>query len=400
MKFLILGANFKNKGAQAMLFTATSELKNLFPNCDVFFMTKETPQTGYEFMYLYDLTGWDFLKGGISPIKAVARVFYHKLKGREIVFGNTIKFIKTVKNVDAFIDISGYALSSQRGVSRSISFLNQIRIAKRLNIPYFVMPQSIGPFDYGKHQKKMNKLLKQYLSYPVKIFAREEDGYILLKEDYGLKNVDQSYDLVLQNKGITLNNVINNEYHKPIPELESKGNVAIVPNEKNFAYGSQERYKELYWQLIKRLQHHNKTVYLIRHSKEDLDVCHMIFDGLKDRQGVFLLEDDFDCIQFNGFVQQMDYIIGSRYHGIVHSFKNTVPAIVLGWATKYRELLCMFNQERYLFDVREEISIEALLNAVDQMEGNWQKEKQIIATQLVKYQQDNCFSCIYEYFKQ
>lgn len=400
MKFLILGANFKNKGAQAMLFTATSELKRLFPGCDVFFMTKENPQAGYEFRYLYDLNGWDCLKGGIGPVKATARTLYRKLEGAKVIRGNTKQFIRTVKSVDAFIDISGYALSSQRGVSRSVSFLNQIRVAKNLNIPYFIMPQSIGPFDYGDYQKKMDKLLKRYLSYPIKIFPREEEGYKLLKEDYDLKNVEQSYDLVLQNKGIILDNVINSKYHKIIPKLESSGNVAIVPNERNFAYGSQERYKELYCHLIQRLQYHKKTVYLVRHSQEDLDVCHMIFDGLQDRQGVFLLEDDFDCIQFNGIVQQMDYIIGSRYHGIVHSFKNSVPAIVLGWATKYMELLSMFGQERFLFDVRGEIDKDALLNAVDDMEDNWQKEKKIIAAQLGKYQQDNCFSCIYEYFKQ
>ena len=398
MKFLILGANFQNKGAQAMLFTATSELKRLFPDCEVIFMTREKPQEGYEFTYLFDLNGWDYLKGGSNSAKAIARTSYLKLMGHNNVVGKAKRFINELKNVDAFIDVSGYALSSQRGITRSINYLSQIRIAKKLNKPYFIMPQSIGPFDYGDKQNQMDKLLKRYLSYPVKIFPREEEGYKILTEDYGLKNVEQSYDLVLQNKGIILKNVINQDYKKITPQFETSGNVAIIPNDRNSAYGSKERYTELYWQLIKKLQDYNKTVYLVRHSEEDLEACHMIFNELPDRHGVFLLEDDFDCLQFNTIVQQMDYIIGSRYHGIVHALKNSVPAIVLGWATKYQVLLSMFNQERFLFDVRGDIDMEALLEAVDDMESSWQKEKQVIGSKIGDYQQDSCFDCIADYF--
>jgi colanic acid/amylovoran biosynthesis protein len=260
------------------------------------------------------------------------------------------------------------------------------------------MPQSMGPFDYGKKQKKMDKLLNRYLPYPAIIMPREEEGYRLLTEVYGLNNVKQSYDLVLQNKGLCLNNVVNSAYKNRIPELQSSGNVAIIPNDRNFSYGNHNRYNNLYWNLIKRLRYHKKSVYIIRHSREDLDACKMIYEGLQDKQGVYLLEDDFDCIQFNGLVQQMDYIIGSRYHGIVHAFKNAVPAIVLGWATKYKVLLSMFDQDRFLFDVRGNIDEEALLNAIDDMEECWQDEKRTIGARLGAYQTENCFAYIREYF--
>lgn len=399
MKFLILGANFQNKGAQAMLFITTSELKTRFPGCEVLFLTREKPQKGYEFTYIYDLTGWDTLKGGYYAVKAIPRILLLKLNGQKNVISRSKKFIAAVKSVDAFIDISGYALSSQRGVSRSVSFLNQIRVARRLKIPYFIMPQSIGPFKYGKDQAKMDRLLRKYLSYPVKIFPREEEGFNILTKDYGLKNAEQSYDLVLQNRSIDLDKVINSDYQKTIPQLETSGNVAIIPNVRNYSYGSKEKFKELYIKIIRRLQYHGKTVYLIRHSEEDLEACHLIFDDLKDREGVYIFEDDFNCLQFNGIVSQMDYIIGSRYHGIVHSLKNAVPALVLGWATKYQVLLKMFCQERFLFDVRGDIDETALIDAIDDMERSWKDEKETIKSKLPDYQQENCFDSISEYFK-
>ena len=400
MRFLILGANFQNKGAQAMLFTAVSELRTMFPSCEIYFLSKEPPHEGYEFTFFYDLTGWDYLKGGRYSIKAIARIGYLKHLGYKNIIRNAKRFIKIMKSIDAFVDISGYALSSQRGVSRSISFLNQIRVAQRLKIPYFIMPQSIGPFDYGNKQKQMDKLLNRYLPYPAIIMPREEEGFKLLTEVYGLNNVKQSYDLVLQNKGLNLDNVVNSAYKNQIPKLQSSGNVAIIPNDRNFTYGNHDRYNNLYWNLITRLQYHKKSVYIIRHSREDLDACKMIYEGLQDKQGVHLLEDDFDCIQFNGLVQQMDYIIGSRYHGIVHAFKNSVPAIVLGWATKYKVLLSMFDQDRFLFDVRGDIDEGALLNAIDDMEERWQDEKRIIGERLGGYQTKNCFAYVNEYFKE
>ena len=399
MKFIIVGANFQNKGAQAMLFTTTSELKARFEGCEVLFFTREKPREGYKFKYICDLIGWNYLIRGSHAVRAIMKAVYLMITGNKNVVYNAKKFNKELRSADAFIDISGYALSSQRGLNRSINYLNQIRVAKRINVPYFIMPQSIGPFDYGTQQKKMDKLLKKYLIYPVRIFPREEEGYKILKEKLQLDNIEQSYDLVLQNKGILLENVINDYYKKCVPIFESKNNVAIIPNVRNFDYGSKDGFQVLYSEIIKRLQEHSKTVYLIRHSEEDLDACHMIFESLKDRKGVYLLEDDFDCLQFNGIVKQMDYIIGSRYHGIVHALKNAVPAVVLGWATKYEALLKMFNQERFLFDVRGQIDTTKLLESLDDIESNWQTEKNVISSKLDEYQKDNCFDCISEYFR-
>ena len=39
--FMITGANFRNKGAQAMLFVTVSELRQRYPDFDIFFDSLE-----------------------------------------------------------------------------------------------------------------------------------------------------------------------------------------------------------------------------------------------------------------------------------------------------------------------------------------------------------------------
>ncbi len=398
MKFLVLGANFNNKGAQAMLFVTISELKTRFPGCEILFLSSDKKQDGYNLRFLYDYNSWEFAKGGANAIRALLRVPYYKIKGKQTSYRSLFDFLKQLKSVDAFIDISGYALSSQRGYIRSRNYLDQIRIAKRFNKPYFIMPQSIGPFEYGKFKKKMDKKLKKYLSYPVIIFPREREGYELLKEKYGLTNIRLSNDLVLQNRKVNTDLVFANKYEKCFITLPNKELVAIIPNIRNFEFASKEQVLNIYSKVIKKLRSLNKTVYLLRHSDEDFEVCNLIYSTLEDKTGVIVLNEDLDCLQFGDVISQFEFVIASRFHSIVHSLKSGVPVISLGWAIKYENLLNQFGLGRFVFDVRSDLDIEKLLSAIDDMNLNWKKERNKILILLERYQKENCFDIVSEYF--
>ncbi|MDZ7835035.1 MAG: polysaccharide pyruvyl transferase family protein [Alkalibacterium sp.] len=94
-------------------------------------------------------------------------------------------------------DISGYALSSQFTANRSLDFLLRILTAKTHGIKMAIMPQSFGPFDYkGKNKVIIDYLMKKTMPYPVKIYAREQEGYNMLTEELGLSNVERTYDMV------------------------------------------------------------------------------------------------------------------------------------------------------------------------------------------------------------
>lgn len=403
LTFLIWGANFGNKGAQSMLFTTVSELRMRFPDCRILFNTWETIPDRYKFETVtysdYELAllnrnpfYWYFRSVGVLAIRHRNNIGqYYRLRSQ-------------FKKIDAVIDISGFALSSQVGEEISSRYLLMIRTGKLYNIPVFLMPQSFGPFEYGGVQAKMDHEMASIMPYPKVIYAREKAGYRSLTEKYGLKNVLKSVDLVLQNKELEEASIFKGVIHDFPASIHTARNVAIIPNMRTVDRGGAKKRQivSLYLNIIEELQEQEFNVYLVRHSKEDLAVCEEIYMALDDKCGVFLKVDDYDCLEFNTLIQHFDFVIASRYHSIVHAYKNAVPAVALGWAEKYHELLSLFGQEDYLFDVRQlgdNDNLEnEILNAVKTMEIKYSIESRRIKKTLPEYQEKNCFDIITKFF--
>lgn len=391
---LITGGELFNKGAQAMTFITIDELKSRFPGKEIILLSKidyerkKEDKSKYSFEILPINIGLVFeLLGGCY--KMIWR-FKAKSQNKQkyTPFIHTLK--KILNDTYAIVDISGYALSSQWGVGGTVEYLTKIILAKKYGIKVYLMPQSFGPFSYkGAAKPIINYLLKKYMNYPEVIYAREKEGYNYLHNDYKLTNVKKTYDLVLLNKAVNLSNI-----YKVTPKISVFNNakdIAIVPNVRNFDHGNTEKIMLLYDTIINKLINMGKIVCIARHSYEDIEACKMIKKRFMDNDNVVLIDDDMSCIEFDQLVKKFDFIIGSRFHSIVHAYKNGVPCIAIGWATKYHELLKSFKQEKFIFDVRNNIDIESVEKAVDIMSEQHKKESEIISSILKEIQIYNVF---------
>lgn len=404
-KFMITGANFRNKGAQAMLFVTVSELRQRYPDCEIFFATGEDLNVdAYQFKtikYKYRLKqialgGFNGFRQFVTSIlvdfvKLVIR--YPEKKGGYFTLQ------KMLPQMDLIIDISGFSLGDQWNRQGQEEYLDNVRLAKKYHVKMVLMPQSFGPFHYNSEQEALHAEIRELLPYPAVIFAREQEGAVLLKEQYNLKNVRQSPDLVLQNKKIDFGRVFVKEPVMNVPNDILPHSVAIIPNKKCFQHGEKESLLSLYQKIIELLLQSSREVYLLRHSSEDLSVCRMIKELFSDNERVHLLENDFSCLEFDAVIRKFDFTIVSRFHGAVHSYKNCVPCIILGWAVKYRELASYMNQESYAFDIRaNNIDDAKILKYTAQMMEHYQDEKVQIQEGLAQIQQSNCFNILEEIF--
>ncbi len=380
-----------------MTFVAVDEVKKRFPNKKVILLSSadyersEDEKGQYKFEILPFNTGINLeLLGGLYKLLWNAKGNKKDKKNYEPML---TKLRSILKNTDAIIDISGYALSSQFGAGRSFGYLSRIMLAKKYNIKMYLMPQSFGPFSYsGVGKVLINSLMKQNMKYPEVVYAREQEGFELLEKQYSLKNIKKSFDLVLLNKGVDLTNVYNSvPILKNFDEVEG---VAIVPNMKNFKHGNTSQVMALYDNIINKLIGSGKNVYLIRHSFEDIEACKMIKERFKTNNKVIMYGEDMSCFEFDKLVQRFDFIIGSRFHSIVHAYKNSIPCIALGWATKYHELLKAFKQEDYIFDVRGDLQADKVERALDKMLMQHQSESNVIKDSLIKLQNHNVFDVI------
>jgi colanic acid/amylovoran biosynthesis protein len=391
---VIVGGELFNKGAQAMTFTLVNHIKNRYPEKKIYlFSPKDYLRDEYEKeIYNFEMKPWNIgtkinlLSNSKSPIS-----LKNEVKLEEIT---DIKDI--IENTDFMIDISGYALSSQLKKHNQIlsygqySYILNIMIAKKFKIPIYIFPQSIGPFNYPFFEKIiLYPLLKKYLRYPVEVFPREKTGEEYLKR-FKVNNVKRMKDIVLLNEKYDLDKIYRKKCKIKKISID-KESVGIIPNSRVLERVGEKKFYSIYEAIIKELLYSKKKVYILRHSHEDMSVCKHIKSLFESKQ-VELIFEDFNAIELESNIKQFDFIVASRYHSIVHSYKNGVPVIAIGWADKYYELLNDFNQLCYYFDCRNKLVMDDIIKSLKKIIKQNEKEKEVIKSTLKRIKKgENAF---------
>ena len=355
---LIVGGELFNKGAQAMTYTVVSEISERFPKKDICLMSTrdfERPEDERD-RYTFDILPWSpdlrlsYLRGG-GPLRRNTEYTTHTLSRVDDV----------IDSAECIIDINGYALSSQRGTRRSLLYLLNIMIARERGIPFYVFPQSIGPFDYGLPESPvMEALLKTYLPYPAWIFPREKSGVETVRR-YRKTNVRHELDIVLTHD-YDLKYIFHDPPAVDVPTLPERS-VGIVPNMRVAERMSDDEFQTLYTQIVETLQELDRHPIIIQHSVEDESLCNGIAELVDCDMTV--VTGDKQPFELEKIIEQVDFLIGSRYHSIIHAYKQNVPAISIGWAEKYRALLEAGGDADSAIDVRcnvEKNRLDKLLN--------------------------------------
>ncbi len=377
---IILGGGMNNKGAQAMTFTVMDKVRVKNPNCKIYLMSSEafSLSNSEKERYNLEIMPW----GTYEKLE----IFFQKINlFKKYNVNNKYKkgIFDIFSSADCIFDISGYGIASQFGFFAGLSYVLKIIIAKRFFKPLYLLPQSLGPYSYKfPANLVMKPLLNLYLKYPIKIFIREDDGYQKTSE-FTKKNIEKSYDLVIQNKEYNIQNIFSKNYK--LKRIEIKRNsVGIIVNMqviKKMKW-SQEDFYDLYGSLVSAIILNGKNVYIIKHSSEDESLNNNIKKVFLSDERVCVINEELNAIELECIISQMDFIIASRYHSIVHAYKNGVPAVAIGWAIKYKELLETFGQERYLFDCRNNLDKMDILDAVSVISSKYPVEKEKIRSKM------------------
>lgn len=401
---LIVGANFNNKGAQAMLFATVDELKRRMPDCEIYFATTETideNQFSFKRLYYSDTVkkiALEDRKKGIFWFESILKDCVKFIAGKRSDLWRQRELSTLMPRLDMIIDISGFNLGAKWSVYTHEKYFDNIRLAMKYGVPMALMPQSFGDFEYTEDMQFLIGEMKELLRYPKIIFAREKQGYDLLTKQIGLDNVRLSADLVLQSSGIDYKNIFQKEPKTALPDICTQSNVAVIPNMQCFYHGNEQIVLAVYKSLINILIEHKKNVYLLRHSGEDLECCQKIKGMFPDSDAVKLIENNLSCLEYDRLAGNFDFIICSRFHGIVHAYRNCIPCVILGWEVKYASLAKLMEQENFVFDITQDrVDVKAIESAVGQMIVESKKQSGVIRECVKKVQRDNCFDQLMTY---
>lgn len=398
-RFLITGGNFTNKGAQSMLFVAVDEIKKRFVDAEIIVLPLDDYRIYKENLQFRairnhpDVFKLDGKKSTLIKLlcKNILRFFLFR---KNWIFSELFNYPKIMRSLDLIVDISGFCLSSQFVNSYNMSLVRTINEAKKYNVPIVLMPQSFGPFDYKNEKDEMLKAIRSVIDYPYAIFAREQDGFDQLIKTFGVQNVRQSVDLVLQNKGVDLKNI-----YKSIPDIRyvkaMPNSVALIPNSMNVEQSNHSKTVLYYKTIIEFLRLQGKHVYIASHSGMDMQLCKEIYESLEETSSIELIKEELMSYEFDVFVKQMDFVVASRYHSIVHAYKNFIPCVILGWSVKYVYLSKVVGQDNMSFDIRNS-SIDSICSAIKRMCSDFNKESELIKNHVINLQDTNCFDVLNE----
>lgn len=388
---IIAGGGLVNKGAQAMTLISICELKKKFPDHRILLLAWNTSPEERKRHAIYDLElllvpPLKFSDAAHNPLK---KAMYALRYGKAFAEADDI-----YRNTDLLIDVSGYALGSNWPEKVCNDYLDNIEHALTYHIPVYLMPQSFGPFDFQDEAgKRVEDRIRKLLPRVKLICAREDEGYQVLLSRYGLeKNTILCKDMVLASRIHDYTPALRGEFKCSLPEIP-ENSMCVIPNVRVGDNGVND-IEKLYCAAIEAGLAQGLTVYITYHSTQDKELCASLKAAFAEDHCVVLLEHDHSCIEFNELVKKFRFVVASRFHAIVHALKNGVPCIALGWAVKYIDLLNLFGQGQYMFDLRNKVNPEAIQTAITAMNQNYIAESQKIKAALPALQEENVFDLI------
>lgn len=389
---IIAGGGLVNKGAQAMTLICICELKKRYPDHRMILLAWDASEAAREKHAMYDLELLEvppkkFSGAARNPI---LRVLYSLRYGKHFTDTDEI-----YRNTDLLVDISGYALGSNWRPDACNDYLDNLEFALAYDIPVYLLPQSFGPFDYADDAgRAIDERTRRLFPKIKKIFAREQEGYDALVSRYGLTNVQLTYDMVLASSIEDYSPALRKPLEMQLPEIP-ENSICLIPNVRTDDNGSGHSIK-LYKNAIQEALSQGLYVYLTYHSSQDEALCAELKAAFAEDDRVILLDHDRSCMEFNELVKKFRFVVASRFHAIVHALKNGTPCIALGWAVKYIDLLNLFDQSAYMFDLRKTVDPAEICRAVAVMNENYAEESRKIRVILPELQKENVFDLIKE----
>jgi len=326
----ITGAGFQNKGAELMLRTVLDKMRAELPGVR-FGVHASVGSFEERGAYgLYSVARNQHLRRFRSQVKD--QLF---LKGLRCLPPGKLNLYGLVQahQVDALVDISGYAFGDKWPLALAAQFFEVVRDYNRRGKPVVMLPQMLGPFEKNGQAKQFAQIAAQAKL----VYARDEISMNCLKAVCnGAKNIRIAPDIT----------IFYEPPHRDEPGAPRREYACIVPNVKMLEQGGSEwqsRYLPLLVESAKRILASGLEVQVFVHETagKDEELARSILEEVNDPNCVIVAISD--PVEIKRHLARARFLVASRFHSIVSAYSSGVPAIVIGWAHKYEALVADFG---------------------------------------------------------
>jgi colanic acid/amylovoran biosynthesis protein len=346
-RILLIGGNFKNKGAEAMALTALAELHARYPGAELVlasYAKRENLAYGPHPLSGAKGVSWRLIPNTRSPLKALWLLLAILLPGpRQRWALDRDLYLQVLAGSDLVVDISGYALTSQRPPLRQLVYAFEVLSAGLLRVPFVAMTQAMGPFD-GWLSPALGRFCLRRIALLNIRGSRSEALVRTLEPNLGerlQRCADSAY----------LFPATAAEQARPLLPAPEPGvpRIGLVPNiniyQRSKPLGPDSPYLGALVALCDQI-----TEAL---GGEVAFVCHEAYEGRQDDawildqvlphcrhpERIHRVEADHPAALLKAVLGELDFLVASRFHSLVAAISMGVPFLGVGWSHKYQELV-------------------------------------------------------------
>lgn len=274
---------------------------------------------------------------------------------------------KGLKKCDAIIDLTeGDSFSDIYGDVIFNGKTNVKLLIEKKGIPFFLGPQTIGPFYKTANKKKASTAVQK----ATLVIARDELSAQCVRE-LGRKDVVQTIDLAFLLP------------YKANREENPKKKVGI--NVSSMLYSEQNEMKVQRFSLKASYRKCINTVIEHLGNKNDYEIYlipHVSFDDAANQElkekfpFVKCVEPQTNPVKVKSIIASMDFFIGARMHATIAAISAGVPCIPMSYSRKFTGLFKSIGYD-YVVDL-ETTRTEEVINAIMRMISECDKLKESI----------------------
>jgi colanic acid/amylovoran biosynthesis protein len=309
-------AGFVNKGAELMLLSVLDRVVREMPDADLVMAPdlKKAPYRKRAVLGLYQKVWfqryrvqWGCL-GGLVP------------RGMREFFGLVLD-----SEVDAVLDASGFSYSDQVGLSSIRGTAKALKKWKKQGTKVILLPQAFGPFENERIRSSMRYIADN----ADLIFARDEISYNYLIDIAGEKeHIRIAPDFTC---------LLDGNAPESFDRHESR--FCIIPNHRMLEKTSARDaagYVSFLGKCCRYLHDRDqKPFFLIHEGDRDLEIARSVIDDIGIDIEIII---EGDPLIIKGILGGCYGVISSRFHGLVSSLSQGIPALAVGWSHKYEML--------------------------------------------------------------
>lgn len=311
------------------------------------------------------------------------------------------KYLKELDKCDILVDTGeGDSYADIYGIERFRHFDYIKARYHNKNIPYVLLPQTIGPFDSKEAQGKA----KKSLSKSSVVIARDSQSYEFCKNLAPESNLVKSIDMAFF---LPYNAMQFPETDKIKLGLNISGLLWEGGYTKNNQFNLKENYKEVVIKILDRLLSSNLyEVHLVGHVNGEvvaIDEDFHILELIKKKYPQTILAPKFDSpIEAKSYISGLDCFMGARMHSCIAAISSGVPVLPMAYSRKFNGLFLDTLTYPYLIDLKED-SLEGILIKIEDFLDNRERIIPLIAKiqkDIIEVEKENLISLITNYIQQ